>query len=148
MSLKGAILPGHIPVKKFQMIYPGMPPLTITKLGGLEEELETSEMPDRTIQSGGQTKSTEMVIEIPMHHAIEQAAMELWFAMSKDPVLPGYKKDGTLIHLSVSAVGLPVVYMVEGVFPKMRKTPELDMSNESDAAVVEWTLSVDDVTPI
>lgn len=148
MALKGLILPGHIPVKKFQLLFPGMPPMVVTKLGGLEEELETTEMPDRTVHSGGETKSTELVIEIPMHHIIEQQAMELWYDMSKDPVLPGYKKDGTVIHLSVSAVGLPSVFMISGVFPKARKTPEMDMTNESDAAVVEWTLSVDDVSPL
>jgi hypothetical protein len=148
MTLKGLIQPGHIPVNKYQLIFPGVPPLTVTKLGGLEEELETVEQPDRTVHSNGQTKPTELTIELMMHHTVEQAAMELWYAISKDPVLPGYKKDGTLIHLSVSTVGLPVVYAVIGCFPKMRKTPEMDMSNESDAAIVEWTLSVDDVAPI
>lgn len=148
MTLKGLILPGHIPVNKFQLIFPGVPPLTVTKHGGLEEELETSDMPDRTVHSNGQTKATELTVELMMHHTVEQAAMELWYAISKDPVLPGYKKDGTLIHQSVSSAGLPVVYAIVGVFPKMRKTPEGDMANESDAAVVEWTLSIDDVTPI
>ena len=148
MTLKGLILPGHIPVNKFQLIFPGIPPLTVTKLGGLEEELEVVEQPDRTVHSNGQTKATELSLELCMHHVVEQAAMELWYAASKDPVLPGYKRDGTLIHLSVAAVGLPVVFAVIGVFPKMRKTPEMDMSNESDAAIVEWTLSVDDVAPI
>jgi hypothetical protein len=148
MTLKGLILPGHVPVNKFALTFPGMPPLVITKLGGLEEELEVVEQPDRTVHSNGQTKATEMTFELPMHHVIEQAAMESWYEASKDPVLPGYKKDGTLVHLSVSAVGLPVVFSVEGCFPKARKTPEMDMSNESDAAVVEWTVSVDNVSPI
>lgn len=148
MTLKGLIQPGHIPVNKYSLIFPGMPPLVVTKLGGLEEELEVAEMPDRTVHSNGQTKATELTIELMMHHAIEQSAMELWYTMSKDPVLPGYKKDGTLIHQSVAAAGLPSVYAIVGVFPKMRKTPEMDMTNESDAAVIEWTLSVDDVSPI
>jgi len=148
MTLKGLIQEGHIPVNKFQLIFPGMPPLTVTKLGGLEEELEVAEMPDRTVHSNGQTKATELTIELMMHHVIEQQAMEVWYAMSKDPVLPGYKKDGTLLHLSVSVAGLPSVFALSGVFPKARKTPEMDMTNESDAAIVEWTLSVDDVSPI
>lgn len=148
MTLKGIIREGHIPVNKYLLSFPGMPPLTVTKLGGLEEELETAEMPDRTIQSNGQTKATELTIELPMHHTSEIAAMEIWYVSSKDPVLPGYKKDGTLTHLSVSAVGSPVVYALSGAFPKMRKTPEMDMANDSDAAVIEYTLSVDDVQPI
>lgn len=148
MSLKGLILPGHIPVNKYQLIFPAMPPLVVTKLGGLEEELEVAELPDRTVHSNGQTKALELTIEMCMHHIIERLAMEAWFADSKDPVVPGYKKDGTLLHLSVSAVGLPVVYSVNGAFPKMRKTPEMDMTNESDAATMEWTLSVDSVDPI
>jgi hypothetical protein len=44
--------------------------------------------------------------------------------------------------------GLPNVFTTIGVFPKMRKTPEMDMTNESDMAIVEWTLSIDDVQPI
>lgn len=148
MSLKGAILSGHIPVSKFKFLFLGVPPLTIIKEGGFEEELEVAEMPDRTVHSSGQTKATELVVEIPMHHSIEQAAMEVWYAMSKDPVVPGYKRDGTLIHESVSVVGLPVVYALHGTFPKKRKVPEMDMANEGDMAVVEWTLSVDDVSLI
>lgn len=148
MSLKGLIQPGHIPINKYSLLFPAMPPLVVTKLSGLEEELETSEMPDRTIQSGGQTKAVEMTIEICMHHQIEMAAMELWFAQSKDPVLPGYKKDGTLLHQSVSAVGIANVFALIGTFPKNRKTPEMDMRNDTDAAMVEWTLSIDDVAPL
>lgn len=148
MTLKGLIQPGHIPVNKYQLIFPGMPPLTVVKIGGLEEELEVAEMPDRTVHSNGQTKASEFTMELMMHHEIEQLAMEAWYAMSKDPVLPGYKKDGTLIHLSVSTTGVPSVFALSGVFPKKRKLPDLDMGNDSDAAVVEWTMSVDDLAKI
>jgi hypothetical protein len=148
MPLKGIILPGHIPVNKYQLIFPTLPPLIVTKLSGLEEELEKAEMPDRTIQSQGNTKAVEMTIELCMHHHIEQAGMELWYQESKDPVTPGYKKDGVLIHLSSSLVGLPRPFSLEGTFPMSRKTPEMDMSNDSDAAVIEWGLSIDNVEPI
>ena len=148
MSLKGKVLEGHIPNNLFTMIVIGGPPLTPTKVSGVEEELAVAELPDRTVASDGQTNATEVEIEIPTHHHLEQAFMELWFRESQEPVLPSYKKAVTLVMHSVMAGVLPRVYSLAGVFPKMRKMPDLEMAGSGEMTVVAWTLSVDDVTPV
>ena len=68
--MKGVINPDHIPVNKWQLIVVGLPPLTITEQSGIEDELETTELPDRTIASGGNRKSAEFTIMIPTHHTV------------------------------------------------------------------------------
>ena len=96
--MKGAIKPNHIPTSNFDLIVAGFIPLTITRMDGIEEELETVDLPDRTVASGGHTKPVEFMIAIPMHHRVEQAAMEAWYRQSKDPVDAAYKKAATLLH--------------------------------------------------
>lgn len=145
--MKGAILPDHIGVNKFQLLINGVAPLTITEATGLEDELQTTELPDRTRASGGNRGPSEVEIKIPMHHLIEQAAMELWFKESQDPVAPTYKKNATLLHFSISGLVIRS-YSLIGVFPSKRVNPDLEMGNEGELALVTWTLSVDDVIPI
>ena len=146
MPVRGAILPDMMPVNKYQLIVPGLPALTFTTLSGMEEELEKSELPDRTVASGGNTKAQELTATQPMHHTVEVAAMELWFKQGQDPVSPGYKKAATLIHKSNSGAILRT-YSLIGMFAMKRKLPDLDMANEGEMAVIEWTFSVDAVLP-
>jgi len=145
--MKGDIKEDHIPINKYQLIVLGLPPLTPTALGGIEEELITSELPDRTVASGGDTSPTEFDVTLPQHHLVEQAAMEAWFVESQSPVTPGYKKVGTLITKSISD-SVVVSHSLLGLFPKKRVLPEGDMANEGELAVVVWTLSLDKVLPI
>jgi hypothetical protein len=145
--MKGAILPDHMPINKYQLLVLGLVPLTATEISGIEDELETTEMPDRTVASNGTRKATEFSIMMPMHHAIEQAAMELWFRESQDPIVPTHKKTVTLVHQSVSGA-LDKSFTLIGVFPKKRALPDLEMANEGEMATVEWTMSCDDIIPI
>lgn len=145
--MKGDIKPDHIPVSKYQLIVPGLPTLTITELSGLEDEINTNEMPDRTVVSGGQHTASEFTIMIPDHHRVEQAAMEVWFAESTDPVSPSYKKVASLVATSISG-GIIVTRTLIGVFPKKRKLWDGEMANEGEPAMVEWTLSVDQILPV
>lgn len=145
--MKGALQPDHIPVNKYQLKMLGMVPLTPVEISGIEDELEITELPDRTTASGGNRKATEFDITIPAHHIIEQAAMELWFRQSQDPVVPSYKRTGTLIMQRISGKG-DRSYTVMGVYPFKRALPDLDMSNEGEMASVVWSLKVDDVIPI
>lgn len=140
--MKGTIRPNHIPVNKFQLLVLGLPPLTPIAISGIEEELEAVDLPDRTRASGGNTKPFEFTITIPMHHTIEQAAMERWYRDSRDPVLPNYKKTATLLCAPIGP-GTPRTYQLVGLFPRMRKLPDLEMANEGEMASVEWTLSCD-----
>lgn len=144
--MKGAIQPNHMAVNKFQLLVLGLPPLTVTECSGIEEELQTVDMPDRTVASGGNTGPVEFTLMMPMHHTVEHAAMEAWFRESQDPVLPTYKKAASLMHKRIGP-GLGKTYQLINVFPKKRKLPDLEMANEGELALVEWTMSADAVLP-
>jgi len=145
--MKGKIKPDHMPVNKFELIIIGLPPFTPITVSGIEDELQTVDLPDRTKASGGNRGPSEVVVMLPMHHLAEQAAMELWYTESQDPVAPTYKKVGTLIYKSLSGQAFKS-YTLDGVFPSKRSLPEGDMANEGEQANVEWTLQVDNVLPI
>lgn len=145
--MKGEIQPDHMPVNKYTFAVIGLIPFTAVELSGIEDELETTELPDRTVASGGNRKATEFTAMVPMHHTAEQAALEIWYRESQDPVSPGYKKPVTLTHHSLSGNNNRT-YSLAGVFPKKRKMPDLERKNEGEIALVEWTFSADDVLPL
>ena len=146
--MKGVLKEDHIAVNNYVLL---IPPLGVTliptEISGLEEELEVAELPDRTKASGGNTKATEFTMKIAMHHVLEMASMEAWFAMAQDPVMPAYKYAGVLIHKSISG-GITRTYELSGMFPTKRTLPDLEMANEGEMAVAEWTISVDQLTPL
>jgi len=145
--MKGTIQPDHMPVNNFELLIIGLPPLTPIEVSGLEDELETVDLPDRTKASGGNRKASEFTMKIPMHHTVEMAACEIWFVEGQDPILPTYKKGGTLIHKSLSG-NVMRTYTIIGVFISKRVLPDLEMANEGEMAAVEYTVSVDDILPI
>jgi hypothetical protein len=145
--MKGEIKPDHMPVNKYQFLVVGLIPLTATEVSGIEDELETVRLPDRTTASGGNRGPTEFELTMPMHHLTEQAAMEVWFKEGQDPILPTYKKPCTLVHKSISGAVLRS-YTLVGVFPTKRTLPDLDKANEGEMATVVWTMSADDVFPL
>jgi hypothetical protein len=136
-----------MPVNKYTFQIIGLIPITATEVSGIEDELETTELPDRTVASGGNRKATEFTAMVPLHHTAEQAALEIWFRESQDPVSPGYKKPCTLTHESLSGANNRT-FSLSGVFPKKRKLPDLEQKNEGELAQVEWTFSADDVLPL
>ncbi len=145
--MKGAIKSDHIALNNYELIVLGLPPITPVTIGGLEEELTTVDLPDKTKASGGSKNTSETEVELPMHHAIEQAAMELWFKQCQDPVSSNYKKDATLIHKSISGSTIRT-YSLIGIFIMARATPDLEMVNDGEMANVTWTLSIDDILPV
>lgn len=145
--MKGAIQPDHVALNNYEFLVIGLIPITLTRVGGIEDELETVTLPDRTVASGGNRGPTEFEIDVPLHHTIEVAAMELWYRESQDPVLPTYKKPCTIIYKSVSG-NIQRNFTLIGVFPKKRELPEMEMENEGEMGVVTWTMSADDVIPI
>jgi hypothetical protein len=145
--MKGSIQPGHMPVNKYELSFVGVPTLTALTVSGLEEELQYVEMPDRTRVSGGNTGPSELTITLPAHHTVEIAAMEAWFRESQDPVTPTYKKAGYLLIKSIALLGPTRTFNLIGVFPHKRKLPDLEMKNEGEPAVYEWTLCIDQVIP-
>lgn len=145
--MKGSILPNHIGKNKYKLLVLGLPPLTVVSHTNIEEELDTVELPDRTVASGGETKPTEFDIVLPEHHTVEQAAMEQWFVESQSPVLPTYKKTATLIKFGLAG-NVGSTKQLVGVFPKKRSIDEGEMANEGEQANVTWTLNIDKVIPL
>lgn len=145
--MKGEILADHMSVNKYTLQIIGLIPITAVEISGIEDELETTELPDRTVASGGNRKATEFTMMVPAHHTAEQAALELWYRESQDPVSPTYKKPCTLTLESISG-NATRGYTLSGVFPKGRNTPDLEKKNEGEIALIEWVMSVDDIIPI
>ena len=145
--MKGVIQPDHMPINKYQFLVLGFIPFTAVEISGIEDELQTIEMPDRTVVSGGNRAAYEFSIMIPMHHQVEQALMEFWYREGQDPVLPTYKKTVTLVHQRLSGAG-DRSFTLSGVFVKKRTLPDLELLNEGDMAMVEWLMSGDDIIPI
>jgi hypothetical protein len=145
--MKGLLAADHIPINNFEMLIVGMTPMVITEVSGIEEELQTTDLPDRTSASGGNTMPVEFTAKSPMHHTVDQAQMELWFSQCQDPVSVAYKRAGTLIHKSISGETLRTFSLL-GLYPTKRSLPDLDMANEGECAFVEWTFKADQVLPI
>jgi len=140
--MKGMILPDHIPVNNYELIVVGGPPiLTFVTFDGIPEELETVDLPDRTVASGGNTKSFETAATHPTHHAVENAYLEAWFLAAQNGV-PGYKRAATLLKKSVSGL-VTKSYNLIGMFPSMRETADQEMENEGDLDVTAWTFKGD-----
>ena len=147
MGIKATLSPDHIPTNKYQLVIVGMPAITFTKLSGIEMEVDTVDLPDRTRATGGNAKAVEFTGEMPMHHIGELAAMELWLEEGQDPVSLTYKKAGMLIHTSGSG-DIIKTYSMIGLFCNKRKLPDLDFESEGDMAVVEWTFQCDTLLPV
>lgn len=145
--MKQVLLPDHIAVNNYELLVLGLPPLTPVEISGIEDELEKTTLPDRTVASGGNRGVGDWTMMLPMHHLVEQAAMEAWFLESQDPVVPTYKKVATLIHKSLSGAVLRT-YSLTGLFPYKRTLPDLEMENEGELANVEWAMCHDTINPV
>ena len=143
----GKMNTNHIAVNNYYVEVVGAFTLYATTVSGVEQESVTMEMPDRTVVSAGVRKATEVTIGIPMHHQEEQNAMELWWKSATDPVTADYKKEVVIQHQAIGGSETLRQYTLSGVFPKSRKLPDLDLADDGALAIVEWTLSVDDVSP-
>ena len=147
MAMKGIVQAKHIPVNNYQLIIVGLPPILFTQISGLEDETETVDLPDRTKASGGNSKPiafTGMTFE---HHTTELAALEIWRRQGLDPVDPLYKKIGTLIKKNISSEVVTTRTMF-GLWITKRKDADLDLANEGEPAMVEWSFSADKVESI
>lgn len=145
--MKGVIKSDHIPVNKYLLIIIGLPPLNPIEISGMEDELETVDLPDRTVASGGNRKASEFTMMIPLHHTLEVAACEAWFLEGQEPVSPAYKKAGTLIMRSISGATIRTRSIV-GAFIHKRTDPDLELVNEGEMASLEFTVKVDDILPV
>lgn len=146
MGIKGVLLPNHVQLNKYDLRVIGVAPLVITAVSGIEEELDVSDLPDRTKATGGRTKPVEFDITIPAHEVISQKAMELWFEETKDPVSPTHKKIGTLTTFTQSNFPL-VSFTLDGLMPIKRALPDYEMDGDGEMAEHVWTMSADELLP-
>ena len=137
--MKHVLLPDHMPVNKYELAVAGIPTITFTTVGALEEELDKIDLPDRTAASGGRAKPVEFDVKVPMHHVEEIAAMEAWYEEGQDPVSPGYQKTGALSNLSLSGLSRFMTTLYK-LWVFKRATPELDMNNDGDMAEKTYTM--------
>lgn len=142
--MKGVLQPDHIPLNKYELTSVITRTIVFTEISGIEEELQVTELPDRTFASGGNTMPVEFTVKVPMHHSVDVNAMETWFQMGQGKVLPGYKQSATLIQTSLSGK-TKRVYALSGVFVSARSLPDLSMEDQGDMAIVEFTLRADDI---
>lgn len=147
MVMKGSVQPNHIPVNNYELIIAGIPKILLVTLAGLEDETEAVDLPDRTKASGGNAKPLEFAGTTFEHHTIELAALELWRLEAVDPVTPLYKKVGTLIKRGIEG-NVVTTRTLTGLWIMKRKDADLDLANEGDPAMIEWTFSADSVLSI
>jgi hypothetical protein len=147
MPLKATLQPDHIPVNKYTLLIVGLPPITFTEVSGIEHEIDAVDLPDRTRASGGNTQPSEFTVKVPIHHAVQLAAMEIWFQENQDPITPTAKKIATLIMTSGTGF-ISKSWSMTGLWPSKRKLPDLAMENEGEMAVAEYTMNADTVLPI
>lgn len=146
MPIKGQLKADHIPVSNYSLTVVGLPPLTITDLSGIEDELKTVELPDNTMASGGERTPNEFDVSLPTHHEVEELAMETWYQEGQHPISPTYKKEAILVMQSGSETMFRS-FSLSGLFVKKRTLPDLEMGNDGEMAKTVWTLSFDDVLP-
>ena len=99
-------------------------------------------MPDRTVVSGGNTKAIEFTGMSFEHHTTELAALEFWRREGVDPVSRLYKKVGTLIKRGIEG-NVVTTRTLFGLWITKRKDADLDLANEGEPAMIEWTFSAD-----
>jgi len=147
MVLQGSVQAGHIPVNNYSLIIVGLPPIVFATLTGFEDETEAVDLPDRTKASGGNSKPIEFTGTTFEHHVAERTALQFWFVQGRDPVDPLYKKVGTLVKRSIFG-NIASTTSLTGLWILKKKTPDLDLANEGEPAMLEWTFSADRPLPV
>lgn len=142
--LKGVIQQNHVQDNKFALTMVGMIPIVVLSVGAIEEEMDASDLADRSHRSGGRTKPVQFPITTPMHHTAERLAMELWYRQGKDPISPLHLKVGALMAYTQS--GIPFVkYSLINCWLKGRALPEFNLDSEGAMAELTWTVSADEL---
>ena len=127
--MKQVLQPDHYPRNNFQLKVTGLGDLTLIEMSGIEEEIDSVELPDRTFASGGHTKPFEFTFSIAAHHLAE-------------PVAQDYKKNATLIITSISGSSF-LSFVIEGMFLTKWKNSDNDSANEGELHTIEFTAKGD-----
>lgn len=143
MAIKGVLEGNRVQVNKFVLtIVPfEIPSPVFTRISGLEMELDTVDLPDRTTRSGGREKQLEFEVDQPMHHSVEVFFMEAWW-MACANTLPGYLKLGALRILN-EYIGTSKQFTLFNLWLSKRSQSDLDLDNDGDMAIITWTMKAD-----
>ena len=147
MAIKGVFLPAHGQINKFRFSVPGLPAFTPVSITGIEKEIETTELPDKTIATGGRQLPLEFELALAAHHDLEIAAMDVWQDECEDPVDPLHKKVATLDLLGQSG-RVVRSYMLPGCFPPKLALPDFELDNEGEMAQHSYTMRADELIRI
>ena len=143
-AIKSIIKPLRVPDNKYSLIVqPGVGQLTVVELTGLEQELDQSELPDRTVRSGGRGKPLAFDFAIPMHHTSEVLLCETWWNLCKYSLI-GYLKFGMLIQFNEASIPtkrwtLPNLWLTK------RGHTDLALGNDGEMTTIMWSASADDL---
>jgi len=145
---KGSLSVGYIPVNKFTLSVADVADLKVVEVSGIEQELETVELPDKTVVTSGRLGVTEFTIKIPAHETTAMGAMDVWWKMCYGVnATSGYKKLATLLLLDTFGA-TKSSWSITGMFPTKRALPELNAASEGEMAMAEWTFKADDIKKI
>lgn len=128
----------------YKLVIPLLPEIFFTRIGELDHQVVMAEMPDKTMQTTGQSNPGEFEAEQMMHHTAERAALEAMLKLTETGTL-GYKTSGILYYLGAdnSTVKLPV--LIDGLVVKGRKTPEVASGDDGTALTITWSFSYDNL---
>lgn len=143
--IKGILDENRVQTNKYDLMFqPGPGLITFTSIGSMEEELDASELPDRTVRSGGRKKPGTTDLVQPMHHDLEVLAMKVWWLECQDKVSPLHLKIGTLIIYDQS--GLPRVrHTILNCWLSKRVLPDLELEGDGDMGTYTWTMNYDEI---
>jgi hypothetical protein len=145
MAIKNIIEENRIQTNKFVIDWqPGVGEITLISVGELEEELDSSELPDRTVRSGGRKKPIEFDVVQPAHHddSGEVQAMEQWYVDCQDPVAADHLKIGTYTKFDQQG-GPRRTISLDNCWLSKKVESESDLDNDGDMATITWTVRAD-----
>lgn len=152
MPAKGTISADHYPRNEYQLQFDGLPPITATRVSGLDQSLSTTRTPDRRVLTGGNIEPTSYDISVPAHHVAEQIALRTWFrdcqfGETGGGASPNYKRSATLIQFN-SITGKPTrTTQIIGTFPVGNSNPDLAMDDEGSMTEIVWSFVCDEFVP-
>lgn len=142
MGIKYGLADNPILTTDYKLLIVGAPPIPFTTVGGLEQEIPKVELPDKTTHSSGRTNPADSEVAVPAHEKVAIAFMDAWFAMGKDPIVPGYKKTGLLTMDSGNGLSTMQLTMI-GCWISKEGYPDVAMGEDGEMAVVKYTISYD-----
>lgn len=137
----------HIPRNKFELVVVGLPKITFTTVSSITDATTETTLPDGTSASGGKTTPKEFTVTVPAHHLVQVAAMDNWKRQGEDPVDQGYKKAGTLIGYTGTGNAFKS-WSLSGLWCRDRVTPDFDMDDDGEMAVVTYLMKADKALPV